>query len=277
MQWSSWDKCFWIVGIVGHVLLCAILVWRGRWRTFPWFTFLIGEELLQSVLLYFLHTLERDFYSLYFMTYWNLELVDALVRIAVISEFVLSAYNYGSHVRGRIRAEVTAVCLLTVTCGVILHAHDALGGRFSRVEAALQVSNIVDMFTVASFALLLTWMAADRLRLKSHPFIIASGLIGFVLPKVVLRWIAWHHNPNHWRLLEFCLKPTYLICLIAWCIGLWHDFPTQRIGIPAYWLGRFQNLRYKSAAHLPGGIARMKFERHLGRKNPAKPIVTGYQ
>jgi len=84
MNLSSLDDLLWAASFLGHAALCLTLLIRGRWRTFPVFTVLIGFQTLLTVALYVLSA--RGLTISYAYTYWSAEVFDFFLQIGVVLE-----------------------------------------------------------------------------------------------------------------------------------------------------------------------------------------------
>ena len=72
MHLSHLDSFFWLSGLVGHVTLLFVLLYRGRMRSFPLFTALIADNILKTTTLYLIYPRAQTGYSYaYFYTYWG--------------------------------------------------------------------------------------------------------------------------------------------------------------------------------------------------------------
>lgn len=226
MHWSDWDKAFWSAGIIGHVALLCILISRGRYRLFPWFTLLIVGELAQSGYLFLLHRFGIGGYSLYFYSYWALELMEALIRIIVIWELLEGVSRDIQHHRNCSARDLAFGFVVFLICCIIF-AWYLVSGSSSSIRNVMQASIAADTLTVGVALLSLRWSVRCGLRFRSHAMTISLGMAVFVLSKVLVHWVAGLHHASHWSILERGLKPLYLICLLAWCVYLYLDEPAK--------------------------------------------------
>ena len=62
-------------------LLC-VLLHKRRFQRFPWFTLLIAQDAVQTIVLFCVHNSR----AINFYTYWSFETLDALLRMLVLYE-----------------------------------------------------------------------------------------------------------------------------------------------------------------------------------------------
>jgi hypothetical protein len=208
------------------VTLLSILIIRRRYRVFPWFTLSIAWALAQSEYLFLVHQVGAKFYPLYFYSYWALALMDALIRIIVIWELLESVSKDIQDDRSYSVRALSFGFFIFVACCIIFGWHVVPGGH-SSVTNVMQASIAADTLTVGVCLLSLRWSVRYGLRLRSHATIIALGMAGFVVSKMVVHWVVTTHYASHWSILERGLKPLYLICVLGWCIFLYLNEPAM--------------------------------------------------
>lgn len=257
MHWSDWDKGFWFAGIIGHVILLAILITRRRYRVFPWFTLSIIWELAQSEYFFLIHQLGVKYYPLYFYSYWALELMDALIRVIVIWELLESVSKDIQDHRGYSVRDLGFGFVAFLVCCIILVWHVVPGGP-SSVRNVMQVTIAADTLTVGVCLLSFRWSVRYGLRFRSHAMTIALGMVGFVLSKMLVHWVVTTHSASQWSILERGLEPLYLICLLCWCIFLYLNEPAMGQEGEQEEKTSFRGRRWTAEPETPASVTRRK-------------------
>lgn len=84
MSLSHLDTVLWASSFIGHLVLVAVLILRGRWRRHFWFTFSIASMAFQTVLLFLLYRLGTT--HEYFIAYWTTGFLTFPVDCLVVAE-----------------------------------------------------------------------------------------------------------------------------------------------------------------------------------------------
>ena len=115
MSLSSWQAWNWLIGFAGYVVLMTVLLVRKRYRTFPWFTFLLAQEIAQTIVLFLVHRYSRP--RVYATTYWIFELLEAAVRVAVLFELArITARLLRENASDRLRGLMNAIVIAAALC-----------------------------------------------------------------------------------------------------------------------------------------------------------------
>ena len=224
MSLSSWEAWNWFIGFVGYVVLMGVLVKRERYRTFPWFTFLLGQEMVQTLILFFLHQhATRQRYS---SVYWAFELGEVFIRIGVLFELArTTARLLRENGSERVRALMNAVIVAAAICaGLILGVH---GVGNLMVTLALKISlcsSILSGLLIISFVLT-TFLEGVRTRIHSQA--LAYGMFFYFLGKLLAQAGLLFGGTHLWFELQTFTQPLYIVCLFGWSIILWFDEPQQ--------------------------------------------------
>jgi hypothetical protein len=236
MHLSHLDSFFWLSGLVGHVTLLLVLLYRGRLRSFPLFTALVTGNIFKSTTLYLIYPRAQTGYSYaYFYTYWGFGLLDVLLQLAV-------AYEIASHVfrplggwAVDVRRRLIGLIALSVCVAIALawlsspRAHEwkeALVMRGSLFSAALFAELFVGM-TALSVTAGLPW--------KTHAARIAQGLGIYSLFCIVIAaghsYFGMANGTTASMILSETRKSLYLLCLGYWIITLYRQ-QTQQEHLP---------------------------------------------
>src|SRR3981189_2253684 len=82
MNMGAWDNALWLTGYALNLGLLCVLLHKHRFQKFPWFTLLIAQDAVQTIVLFGVHKYPR----INFYTYWGFEALDALLRLLVLYE-----------------------------------------------------------------------------------------------------------------------------------------------------------------------------------------------
>ncbi len=82
MNMGSWDYLLWLTGFALNLGLLCVLLHKRRFQKFPWFTLLIAQDAVQTIVLFCVH----KYPAINFYTYWSFEALDALLRLLVLYE-----------------------------------------------------------------------------------------------------------------------------------------------------------------------------------------------
>ena len=93
MSAGGWDYLLWLTGFTLNLGLLCVLLHKRRFQKFPWFTLLIAQDAVQTIVLLCVH----NYRAVNFYTYWSFETLDALLRLLVLYEVSIWARLPGSN------------------------------------------------------------------------------------------------------------------------------------------------------------------------------------
>lgn len=232
MHLSHLDSFFWLSGLVGHIALLFVLLYRGRMRSFPLFTALIADNILKTTTLYLIYPRAQTGYSYaYFYTYWGFGVLDVLLQLAV-------AYEIASHVfrpLGAWASDLRRHLIWLVICSLFVamalawlssprtyHWREVVVMRGSLFSAALLAELFVGM-TALSVTAGLPW--------KTYVARIAQGLGIYSVFCIVVAaghsYFGMANGTTASMILSGARKSLYLLCLVYWIITLYRREPQQ--------------------------------------------------
>ena len=225
MSLSSWQAWNWLIGFAGYVTLMTVLVVRKRYRTFPWFTFLLAQEIAQTIVLFTVHRFSGP--SIYAYTYWSFELLEAIVRVGVLFELArITARLLRENASDRMRALMNAIVIASAICaGLVLGMH--VSGSVLLV-AGVKISlctSILSGLLILSFVLTTFF---EGIRTRIHSQALAYGMFFYFSGKLAAEVGFVFGGKILWAKLSGYTQPVYIVCLFAWSIILWSDEP-QRV------------------------------------------------
>jgi hypothetical protein len=224
MSFSSWQAWSWLIGFVGYVVLMAVLVIKKRYRTFPWFTFLLAQEIAQTIVLFTVHRFCGR--AIYASTYWTFELIEAVVRVGVLFELArITARLLRENASERVRTLMNAVIIAAAICaGLVLGMH--ISGKLMDV-VAIKISlctSILSGLLILSFVLTTFF---EGIRTRIHSQALAYGMFFYFFGRLAAQ-LGLLFGTQIWFKLQSFTQPLYIVCLFAWSAILWFDEP-QRV------------------------------------------------
>jgi hypothetical protein len=221
---GSWDNVLWLTGFALNLGLLCVLLRKRRFQKFPWFTLLIAQDALQTIVLFGVHRYPR----INFYTYWGFEALDALLRMLVLYEVArLLLAQCGMSISGVARRYWSVIVVLV---GVLL-AFTWLTPSSPRlpVMLALRIGQMSSICVggVTSLLILVTFFFGLRFRI--HAQAVLYGLALYMFGKLwVHTLLLLMGDLQHWSALEVSLKPVYHMTLLIWIACLWFEEPEVR-------------------------------------------------
>jgi len=230
MHLTGLDLLLWVAGLVGHVVLLFVLLWRKRASRFPIFTALIAMNVVRTVILYGVLTFGTK--RQYFLTYWSLATVDAVLQFAVVYEMAAHTFRpLGTWARDVRNNLIHLIGLsLAVAAGLTWLASPPT--RFL-IQAVVFKGNFFSEVCMSElFVGILVLSVTAGLPLKTHAAKIAQGLGAYSILEVL---IEGGHNyfgvlrDNHvYQVLAHIRMTAYIGCLCYWIVTLWREEPNPR-------------------------------------------------
>ncbi len=208
------DHLIWTAGILGHVLLVAVLFVRGGARRFPCFTLLIVFDILRALaLLLFLRHLAPQ--SLRVASF-AFEVADLLLEFSVVTELVLTAL----WPLGRLR-RVTLPLLLLVS-GALIVTHLTPVSRYPGRAAPLLLHFFLGVLFLEWALVLASLLRPLGLRWRSEVAVISFG---FGVYSAALLFAGGYfrvgRDLSDYIFFSYLRITVYLLVVLWWIIGLW--------------------------------------------------------
>lgn len=221
MHLGTGDYVLWIAGFVLNLCLLCVLLQKRRYRKFPWFTLLIAQDAVQTIVLFCVH----KYPATNFYTYWSFEALDALLRLMVLYEVahVLLAQCDVS-MRSLFRRYWSfPVVLAGALVGV---GWLSPSSPYMPVEIALRIGQVSSICVGGMTLLLIVVTLFFGLRFRIHAQAVLYGLALYMFGKLWLHGLLLLlGNLRQWSALEAGLKPVYHLTLLIWIACLWFDEP----------------------------------------------------
>jgi len=225
MKMGTGDYLLWVTGFALNLGLLCVLLHKHRFQKFPWFTLLIAQDAVQTVVLFSVH----KYPTVNFYTYWSFEALDALLRLLVLYEVAhLLLAQCGMSLAGLARRYWSFVIVLV---GALLaFAWLTPSSPYLPVQIALRIGQMSSICVggVTSLLILVTFFFGLRFRI--HAQAVLYGLALYMFGKLwVHTLLLLMGDLQHWSALEVSLKPVYHMPLLIWIACLWFEEPEVKL------------------------------------------------
>lgn len=221
---------FWAAGFAGHVVLLTVLLVRHRAKAFPFFTALIGSDVLKTAILFLVRRNGND--RAYLWAYLVLALVDVVLQCAVVGEVAWKVFRplgqWAPDIRGGLIFLATGS--LVVASGLTLMATSESSkwqlvalGKANFFSSVLFAELFIGM-VVLSVMVGLPW--------RTHIARIAYGLGVYATLTILIE--AGHtlygglYGARVGDVLISARQGLYLCVLGYWIVTLWQEAPEPR-------------------------------------------------
>ena len=198
---------------------------KHRFQKFPWFTLLIAQDAVQTVVLFCVH----KYPTVNFYTYWSFEALDALLRLLVLYEVAhLLLAQCGMSLAGLARRYWSFVVVLVGA--LVAFAWLTPSSPYLPVQVALRIGQMSSICVggVTSLLILVTFFFGLRFRI--HAQAVLYGLALYMFGKLwVHTLLLLMGDLQHWSALEVSLKPVYHMTLLIWIACLWFEEPEVKL------------------------------------------------
>jgi hypothetical protein len=220
MNMGAWDCLLWLTGFTLNLGLLCVLLHKRRFQKFPWFTLLIAQDAVQTIVLFCVH----KYPAINFYTYWSFEALDALLRMLVLYEVAhILLAQCGMSIAGLARRYWSFIVVLV---GALVAFAWLTPSSPLPVRLALRIGQMSSICVggVTSLLILITFFFGLRFRI--HAQAVLYGLALYMFGKL------WVHtlllllgDLQHWLAFEVSLKPVYHLTLLIWIACLWFEEP----------------------------------------------------
>jgi len=230
MSLNGIDYLFWAAGFLAEVLLLVVLIARHRVRSFPFFTAMISESIVTTVILYFLSRYGTK--GAYAVGYFWTGFVDLTLQVLVFFELASHVFKpvgkWAPDIRDTFVGLIcgSSVIAVSVTLLTTPPAKTWLQGLIIRgnfLSSVLMVELFVGMVVLSSTA---------RLPWKTHVARIAQGMGAYSLVGIVTE--AGHslfgldHSAAVATAFSYAGMSSFVFCLGYWIVMLWRDAPAPQ-------------------------------------------------
>ena len=254
MHLTGLDRLLWVLSLVGHCILLAVLLIRRRAATFPIFTSLIAFNILRTVILFF--TLSFGSSESYFYTYWTLAFVDVVLQLGVAYELASHVFRpleaWAPDLRRSVVAAMGVASILIATGLTWLATPPTRTLRLAiTIRGNLFASALMGELFVAMIALSVT----VGLPWRTHVARLAQGLgvysIFGIVTEAAHTYFGSDGGKHTYKLLSHLEIELYLICVTYWIVTLVMKEPEPR-KLPEQLHEELRVLQEKAALMLKG-------------------------
>jgi hypothetical protein len=236
MNVTAVENLIWASSFVSNLILLLVLVFKGRWRRFRFFTTWIGFQVLLTITLFTLYRQGEN--ALYSKVYWSTGLIDFLLQLCIIVEMsriiLRPAGVWIYSTRKRFTLLAVSGTLIALVATFILHPE---------AHTSLEVWEMrADLFTSLMFVEVFLAMmgTANKLRLRwsTHVVKLGQGLLAWATAGVLVD--ALHTLLGRYRwfgTLEDVRGIVWIVAAVYWIFGFWK--PERESGPPSKNAGKY--------------------------------------
>jgi hypothetical protein len=228
MHWTGTVLFFWAAGLLGHMVLLAILLAKKRAATFPFFTALIAVNICNAVILYGIAASGAK--RSYLFAYFTFAVLDVILQLLVTYELARHVFRPTGVWAPDLRRSFVFIGLASLPPALALSLlpippeRTMLASVLDRMNlfvAALQCELLVGMIAASTIA---------RLPWKTHVARIAQGLGFYSLIGLIADagHSALARNSGLFQTLTFARMSAYLVSLTYWIVMLWREAPAPK-------------------------------------------------
>jgi hypothetical protein len=218
---GAWDNTLWLTGFALNLSLLGVLLHKRRFQRFPWFTLLIAQDAVQTIVLFSVH----KYPAINFYTYWGFEALDAVLHLLVLYEVGrLLLAQCGMSIAGVARRYWSVVVVLVAA--LVAFTWFTPSSPYLPIKVALRIGQMSSICVGGVTSLLIVATFFFGLRFRIHAQAVLYGLALYMFGKL------WVHtlllllgNLQQWSALEVSLKPVYHLTLLIWIACLWFEEP----------------------------------------------------
>jgi hypothetical protein len=222
---GAWDNTLWLTGFALNLGLLCVLLHKRRFQKFPWFTLLIAQDAVQTIVLFSVH----KYPAINFYTYWGFEALDAVLHLLVLYEVGhLLLAQCGMSIAGVARRYWSVVVVLVGA--LVAFTWFTPSSPYLPIKVALRIGQMSSICVGGVTSLLILATFFFGLRFRIHAQAVLYGLALYMFGKL------WVHtlllllgDLQHWSALEVSLKPVYHLTLLIWIACLWFEEPEVRV------------------------------------------------
>ncbi len=235
MRANTLDFSFWAVGLLGHVILLAVLLARGRFRKMPFFAALIASNIVETiVLLYVFRTGTKTVYS---YAYWCFALLEAGLKIAVLYEVADNVYRPVGIWARDVRFQITLLACASVVAALGLAWWASPPAKTFLASFVIRGNLFIAVLLSMLFAAILATSSQVGLAWRNHVWQVALGLgVYSMITFIVEGMHSYFGVVGHegvYKVLSQVRIAVYLCLLCYWIEMMWLDEPKRRPVTPA--------------------------------------------
>ena len=227
MHFSWFANLYWATGFALNLVLIVVLVWRGRWRTFPILTAWLAFMLIRSALLFLISRYgSRDLYARTWV--WG-SWIDFFLQVGVVLEIARIVLRptgtWARDAKGQfVSAGLAGVAIAALVAWLVSPPSWS-------VRYAWQIrGNLFTSLVICELFVVMT-MTATRLGLgwRNHVMAVGQGLTAWSTIMVVKTAIeSFFGTQRYYEPLLHVRNVTYIAAACWMIVQLWRDEPERR-------------------------------------------------
>lgn len=231
MQLTGLDLIFWVVGLLAHLTLLAVLVIRRRYGRLPVFTAFIASNIARTIVLFF--TLHFGSSYDYFITYWALAIIDVALQLAVIYEVASQVFRPLGEWAHDVRRPV--IFLVAGSCAIASFLTWLAAPETRTFQQAVVIrGNFFSSALMSELFVGMIWLSTTAgLPWKTHVARVSQGLgiysIAGILTEGAHAWFGVGRDTRIYAAVSHLRITAYLSCLGYWILTLWSSAPEPRV------------------------------------------------
>jgi hypothetical protein len=235
MRPNTLDFSFWAAGLLGHAILLAVLLARGRFRRMPFFSALIASNIVETIVLfYILRTGTKTAYS---YAYWSFALLEAGLKIAVLYEVADSVYRPVGIWARDVRFQITLLACASVVAALGLAWWASPPAKTLLASFVIRGNLFIAVLLSMLFAAILATSSHVGLAWRNHVWQVALGLGVYSMSTFIVEgmhsYLGVVGHEEAYKVLSRVRIAVYLGLLCYWIEMLWLDEPQRRPVTPA--------------------------------------------
>ncbi len=215
------NHLIWAAGLLGHLVLLAVLFMRKRVARFPWFTLLIIFYLLRSIGL--VAALHFSGHPAHLFASMIIDLTDVLLQCAVLAELTWNALQPLGGIRR------FTLPLLLLASGILIVMRLAPSGHSSPRTILILMHFLLSVLMVEWAIVLAFLLRPLRLSWRSH---VAAISFGFGIYSAAMLagggYFTTGREMSDYVFFSFFRISVYLLILLFWSVSLWFAEPRSR-------------------------------------------------
>jgi hypothetical protein len=217
------QHAIWAAGLIGHLILVAVLLSTGRARRFPFFTLLIVFDILRALALSLV--LGHLVRPALLMASLGFEISDLVLEFGTLTELVATALRPLERIR-----RVT-LPLLLLASGIVAVTHLAPVSHYTGRAAPLLLHFLLGVLMLEWALVLALLLGALRLRWNSD---VAAISFGFGVYSAALLFAGGYfrvgRDLSDYIFFSYLRIFVYLAVVLWWIVALWRNQGSENRG-----------------------------------------------
>ena len=235
MRPNTLDFSFWAAGLLGHAILLAVLLARGRFRQMPFFSALIASNIVETVTLFCIFRAGTD--TAYYYAYWGFALLEAGLKLAVLYEVADSVYRPVGIWARDVRFQISLLACASVLAALVLAWWASPPAKTFLESFVIRGNLFIAVLLSMLFAAILATSSQVGLAWRNHIWQVALGLgVYSMITFVVEGMHSYFGFAGHvalYTLLSRIRIAVYVGLLCYWIQMIWLNEPKRRPVTPA--------------------------------------------